>query len=72
MNYKMDLSETNQELLVDAGVKVENREYSPEEIKHDETIVANHIMSKSSKNGDLANETIKYTQLINILERHIS
>ena len=32
MNYKMDLSETNQELLVDAGVKVENREYSPEEI----------------------------------------
>lgn len=62
MNYKIDLSENNQQLLENAGVKVENKEYSPEEIKNDTIIVANHIMSKSSKNGDLAHETIKYTQ----------
>ena len=72
MNYKIDLSENNQQLLENAGIKVENKEYSPEEIKHDAITVANHIMSKSCKNGDLAHEKIKYTSVISILKRHIS
>ena len=49
MNYKLDLSNQNQNLLIDANVKVENIEYSAEEIKKD----SSYIMSKSSKNGDI-------------------
>ena len=33
MNYKIDLSEQNQNLLMNADVKVEDREYSVDEIK---------------------------------------
>ena len=32
MNYKIDLSEQNQNLLINADVKVEDREYSADEI----------------------------------------
>ena len=67
MNLKTDLAEKNLELLQEIGYKIENREYSPEEIKKCEIYIANHLMNQSSKNNDFAKETIKYNDLINIL-----
>ena len=67
MNLKTDLAEKNQELLQEIGYKIENREYSPEEIKSCEIYIANHLMSQSSKNNNIGKETIKFNDLINIL-----
>ena len=69
MNYKLDLSNQNQNLLIDANVKVENREYSAEEIKKDITEISSYIMSKSSKNGDINRTQVEYMPLINILQK---
>lgn len=70
MNLKKDLSTANQELLSQLGVKIEDRNYSTEEIKKCENNIATHIMSKSLKNMDLAKESVKYGNLMNILARY--
>lgn len=70
MNFKTDLEIKNQKLLQEIGYKVENREYSLEEIKNCETYIANHIMSQSSKNNDITKEIIKFDDLINILVKN--
>lgn len=72
MNYKMDLTKQNQDLLEKADVKVENREYSAEEIKKNLSEIGNYIMSQSSKNGDLAKAEVVYMPLISTLQRSIS
>ncbi len=71
MNYKIDLTKHNQDLLKDADVKVEDREYSKEEIKKDISDIGTYIMSKSSKNGDLAKAEALYIPLVNTLQRNI-
>lgn len=70
MNLKADLSIKNQELLKEIEYKIEDKEYSPEEIKQCESYIANHIMSLSSKNGDIAKETAKFNDLINVLVKN--
>ena len=70
MNLKKDLSTANQELLIQLGVKIEDRNYSTEEIKKCENNIATHIMSKSLKNMDLAKESVKYSSLMNIFARY--
>lgn len=70
MNLKKDLSTANQELLSQLGVIIEDRNYSTEEIKKCENNIATHIMSKSLKNMDLAKESVKYSNLMNILARY--
>ena len=70
MNLEIDLEKKNKELLQEIGYKIENREYSPEEIKNCESYIANHIMSQSSKNNGIAKETIKFNDLINILVKN--
>lgn len=67
MNFKMDLSIKNQKLLQEMDYQIENREYSPEEVKQCGLYVTNHIMSLSSKNGDISKEIIKCNELIDIL-----
>lgn len=70
MNFKTDLSNANQELLSQLGVEIKDRNYSTEEIKKSENNIATHIMSKSLKNMDLAKESVKYSNLMNILARY--
>lgn len=71
MNYKKDLSKENQKLLINADVKVEDREYSVEEIKRNVTDIGNYIMSMSCKNGDIERAQVKYMPLINVLRKDI-
>lgn len=70
MNFKFDLTTNQKHLLEQINIKVENREYTKQEIKNCIHIIANHIMSKSSKNGDLDKEIVKYNGLINVLIKH--
>jgi len=70
MNFKKDLSTRNQGLLENLGIQSEDREYTPEEIIQCENIIASHVMSLSSKNGDLSRETIKFSNLMDILVKH--
>lgn len=70
MNLKANLTEKNQELLQGIGYKIENRDYSIEEIKRCESYVENYIMSFSTKNGDMAKETSKFSDLISVLVRN--
>jgi len=70
MNLKVDLTTKNQELLQGIGYKIENKNYSLDEIKRCETYITNHIMSLSSKNGDIAKETSKFSDLMSALVRN--
>lgn len=71
MNYKLDLPQEYQELLKIANVKVENKESSPEEVKRDIVDIGSYIMSKSSKNGDIAKTQVEFMPVINVLQRGI-
>ena len=71
MNYKIDLLAQNQNLLINADVKVEDREYFADEIKKDIAEIISYIMSKSSKNGDIAKAQTEYMPLINVLQKNI-
>lgn len=70
MNLKLDLSKNNQELLEQAGIEISNKNYSPEEIKKCENNIASYIMSKSLKNMDVSNESIRYSDLMEFLIRN--
>lgn len=70
MNFKIDLSTNQQKLLQQIGIDIENKEYSSQEIKHCLNEICNHVMSKSSKNGDIAREMIKFEELSNILIKY--
>ena len=70
MNLKMDLTKKQQNLLKQIDIVSENRDYSPEEIKKCVNSISEHIMSQSSKNGDLSNEMTKFNELIDLLARH--
>ena len=70
MNLKMDLTNRQQNLLKQIDIVSEDRDYSPEEIKKCVNSISEHIMSQSSKNGDLSNEMTKFNELINLLARH--
>ena len=70
MNLGTDLSKKNQEVLQEIGIKSENRKYSKEEIKSFSNIIAEHIYSQSSKNGDMAKALAIYGDVLNIFVRN--
>ena len=70
MNFKMDLTKQQQNLLQELDIKIEDKNYTQEEIKQCENIITTHIMSKSSKNGDLSNAVNEYSDLINLLMKN--
>lgn len=72
MNYKKDLSKENQKLLEIADIKIENKEYTKEEIQKSISDIGNHIMSMSSKNGDILNAQLEFMPLINALQESIN
>lgn len=72
MNYKKDLSKENQKLLEIADIKIENKEYTKEEIQKNISDIGNHIMSMSSKNGDILNAQLEFMPLINALQESIN
>lgn len=53
MNLKKELSNNEIGLLTKAGVCVEDKEYTKEELKKCEFEIEEFILSHSSKNGDI-------------------
>ena len=70
MNYAKDFTTDQQQLISKLDIQIENRDYSADEIKHDLSTIANYVMSKSSKNGDLMNEMNRYNPVMNILAKN--
>lgn len=70
MNFKVDLTTNQQKLLQQIGIEIEDKDYSSKEIKHCLNEICNHIMSKSSKNGDISREMIKFNELSTMLIKY--
>lgn len=54
-------------LLSDAGIKIEDREYSQEELKKYELNIEEFIMNHSTKNGDISKLSNEYRDILNVL-----
>ena len=54
-------------LLEKAGVHVENKEYTEEELRIYERNIEEYIMNHSSKNGDIPRLSNEYNGILNIL-----
>lgn len=70
MNFKIDLTTKQQNLLTQINYPVLDKDYSKDEIKHCVNHIAEHCMSLSSKNDDLKNEMQKYDELMRILVKN--
>ena len=60
------------ELLKRSGVYLENKEYTPEEIKRWEIEISEYIMNHSSKNGDISKLNLEYTTIYDKIKRYDS
>ena len=67
MNFKIDLTKKQQNLLSQIDYPVEDKDYSGDEIKNCINCISDHCMSFSSKNGDLSKEMLKYDELMKVL-----
>ena len=70
MNFKIDLTQKQQNLLTQINYPVLDKEYTKDEVKKCVNFVAEHCMSMSSKNNDLRNEMQKYDELMRILVKN--
>ena len=64
MNFRNDFTRKQQGLLEELDIKIEDKEYSTEEMKDVFNTITNHVMSKSSKNGELTNELNRYNDIM--------
>ena len=70
MNFKKDFSIEKQNLLQQADVNVEDKNYTSDEIRNALNRVCSYIMSQSTKNGDLSKLIIKYNSIIDDLSKN--
>ena len=67
----MDLIEkcSNDEikLIEQAGIMVENKDYSKDDLKQYEARIIDYIMSHSSKNGDISKLRNQYENIFSII-----
>lgn len=68
MNLLNECTKNEIELLKKAGIKVENKDYTPEELKKCESEITEYIMSHSSKNGDISKLSNYYSSIFKILD----
>lgn len=67
MNLKKKLNEKEIKLLKNAGINVEDREYSEQELERCAFNIQDYIMSHSLKNGDINKVSDKYEGILNRL-----
>lgn len=70
MNFEKDFTEEQQELLKQASIISENRNYTKEEISQTLNSVIEYAMSKSSKEQSISKELKKFDSVINILSKN--
>ena len=67
MNLIKQFSKEEIELLNNAGINVEDRDYSKEELRKCELEIEEFIMSHSTKNGDIAKLSNQYDKILNTI-----
>lgn len=63
MNLIESCTKTEIDLIKKAGIIVENKDYTREELKKCETEIIEYIMSQSSKNGNISNLRNQYENI---------
>lgn len=69
MNLFKVMNDKELELLENAGVKVEDRNYLQEDSKRMEQQIVEYIMSASSKNGDIDKLRNQYYGIFRIINK---
>ena len=67
MNLMKQFLIEERKLLSDAGIIVEDRDYSKEELRKCELEIEEFIMSHSTKNGDISKLSNQYSKILNTL-----
>ncbi len=67
MNLMKQFSKEEIELLNNAGINVEDRDYNKEELRKCELEIEEFIMSHSTKNGDIAKLSNQYDKILNTI-----
>lgn len=55
------------DLINKAGIKIENKDYSSDELKKLEIDITEYIMNHSSKNGDISKLSNEYRRIFDII-----
>jgi len=67
MNLKNKLNEKEIKLLENAGINIEDREYSKQELERCAFNIQDYIMSHSLKNGDINKIINQYNGILDTL-----
>lgn len=69
MNLLNECTKNEINLINQAGVKIENKDYTSEELKKCEREITEYIMSHSSKNGDISRLSNEYNIIFTKFDR---
>ena len=67
MNLIEKCSNDEIKLIEQAGIMIENKEYSKDDLKQYEARIIDYIMSHSSKNGDISKLRNQYENIFSII-----
>ena len=67
MNLLKECTKKEIELIERAGVTIEDRDYTEEDLIKCETEITSYIMSHSSKNGDISKLQNQYSNIFRII-----
>lgn len=70
MNLLSTLNLEQTELLSKAGILIQNKDYSKEEISNFFNETIEYVMSRSLKNSDISNSLKEYNDIISILDTY--
>ena len=70
MNLVKEFTENKLKLIQEAGVNIEDRDYSKEELRICEIQIEDYIMSHSSKNGDVSKYGMEYSDILEDLIKY--
>ena len=72
MNLKKTFTIEQNQLINEAGIYIQDKDYSKDEIKIIFNSIVENVMNKSLKNRDMTNSLQKYNDIINILDNNIN
>lgn len=68
MNLLNECTKNEINLIEKAGIKVENKDYTADELKKCVREITEYIMSQSSKNGDISKLSNEYRSIFRIFD----
>lgn len=68
MNLLNECTRSEIQLIEKAGITIENKDYSKEELKRYQLQIVEYIMSHSTKNGDIDKLSNQYSSILRTIE----